>query len=103
MAFTPTANNVILNNVNATASVALGVAAGSRGGYSVRVVNDSNMTLFINFGTSTVTAVADQGIPIKSGAPAEVFSIGTAITHVAAVSGTGASTGKINFQIGQGE
>lgn len=103
MAFTPVAVGVALNAVNATASVALGVAAGNSGSYTVRVVNDCDKTLFIEFGTSTVSAVADQGTAIKSGAVPAFFTIGRGVTHVAAVSGSGLSTGKIHFQLGQGE
>ena len=103
MAFTPVAVGVMLDAVNTTVSVALGVAAGNNGSYGVRVVNDSNKTLFITFGASTITSVADQGAAIKSGAPAEYFTIGNGVTHVAAVAVGGAATGKIHFQLGQGE
>lgn len=101
--FTPTAAGVQLTNVDASASVALGVGSGV-GGYVVRVVNATDKDLFIEFGTSTVTAVADKSMIVKSGAVApSFFRIGTAVTHVAAVAAGGASTGKIHFIIGKGE
>ena len=104
MAFTPVAVGVALDAVNTTVRVALGVDTAGAGGYEVRVLNNSDKTLFINFGTVTVTAVADEGIAIKSGGlQAEIFTIGRGVTHVAAVSASGAATGKIHFQLGKGE
>lgn len=101
--FTPTAAGVQLTNVNASASVALGVGAGV-GGYVVRVNNATDKDLFIQFGNSAVTAVADTSMLIKSGAVAPTFfGIGSGVTHVAAVAVGGASVGKIHFIIGKGE
>jgi hypothetical protein len=101
--FTPTAAGVQLTNVNASASVALGVGSGV-GGYVVRVVNATDKDLFIQFGNSAVSAVADTSMIVKFGAvPPSFFSIGPGVTHAAAVAVGGASTGKIHFIIGKGE
>lgn len=95
-AFQANGATVNLAVTTSTGSVAL---TGVGNGGNVRVYNAGSATIFINFGTSTVTATTAAGIPIPSGA-IEIYSVGASITHVAAI--TASSTATAYFTTGQG-
>ncbi len=65
---------------------------------SVRVYNSTAVTVFIQFGISTVTATTAK-MPIPAGA-VEVFEIGTGVTHIAGI--TAGTTGTLYATTGRG-
>lgn len=89
-AFTPVVATVTLAVTGTTGSVALGTQP-SQGGCEVRVVNAGTATIFINFGTSAVTAATASSMPVLAGG-AEVFSLNPSVTHVAAITASGTAT-----------
>ena len=60
------------------------------GGVSVRVYNATSVTVFIQFGDSTVAATTAK-MPIPAGA-VETIQIGRATTHVAGITASGTGT-----------
>lgn len=97
--FSPTGSTVNLAVTNSTGSVAL-PQAGNKGLWNVRVNNLGSATVFINFGTSAVTATTAAGMPITAAAP-EVFSVPDGATHVAAITASGTAT--VYFTASTGE
>jgi len=97
--FTPkAAGTVSITTSGASQSVALGVVGG--GSRQIRVKNiDTTNLVFINFGTSVVTASLATGVPIGPGETAG-FTIADDTTHVAAIAGGG--TPVIYFTPGYG-
>lgn len=88
-----TSIDVFQNNgstVNLTAGTTTGSIAlsGVGTGGTVRVLNTGTVTVFINFGTSAVTATLAAGIPIPPNVP-EAFCVGASITHMAAITASG--------------
>lgn len=73
-----------------TASGALNLPAASTGNTSVRIHNGATVTVFIQFGASTVEATTSN-MPIPAGG-VEVFDIGGAVTHVAGITASGTGT-----------
>jgi hypothetical protein len=95
--FTPKAAGTV--NIAATTSSAA-VALVRTGSSQVRVKNiDTTNVAFINFGASTVTAVATTGIPIGPGETCG-FTLPAEFTHAAAI--TAASTATVYFTPGNG-
>jgi len=91
--FRPT-STVSINATTSTASIAM---TGS--GRNVRVSNSGLTAVFINFGTSSVTATLAAGIPIQPGT-SEVFEVSGANTYFAALTESG--TSRINVTRGEG-
>lgn len=87
-------------NIDVSASsqrVDLGTFVGEQ---QVRVMNDGTATVWINFGTSTVTAALATSMPVGPGVT-EVLTIrGASAINVAAIAA--GSTGKIYFTPGVG-
>jgi hypothetical protein len=99
-AFTPFGLSASVNPTTSTAALALTLPADVQGGFDLRVCNNTDVTVFVTFGTSTATAVVATGIPIPSGA-IEVYGLGPKITHMAhIVSAT--ATGSIYTTAGVG-
>jgi hypothetical protein len=88
--FTPLGASVSLAVTTTTGSVAL-TAVGDQGGMEVRLYNAGSATVFVNFGISTVVATTAAGFPLPSGA-IEIFTVGPAVTHVAALTASGTAT-----------
>ena len=65
---------------------------------SVRVYNGTGVTVFVQFGISTVTATTSH-MPIPAGG-VETFEIGPSVTHVAGI--TVAGTGTLYATTGRG-
>lgn len=100
--FAPLANNAYLTAPTTTSSsVSLNVPTGEPAGEVVRVLNDTDKTVFIRFGISTVTATALTDTPLPPGA-IETFLLQNTFTHVAGIVETGTASGKIHFQLGRG-
>ena len=57
---------------------------------SVRVFNAASVTVFIQFGISTVEATT-ANMPIPAGG-VETFEIGPAVTHIAGITASGSGT-----------
>ena len=57
---------------------------------SVRVFNATSVTVFIQFGISTVTATT-ANMPIPAGG-VEIFEIGPAVTYIAGITASGTGT-----------
>lgn len=95
--FTPMGTTKNITVGSSSASVALPVRAGID--RTVRIFNGDDETVFIEFGTSTVAAVAATSMPIPAG-HVELVCIGPAVTHVAAIAATGG--GLIHFTEGDG-
>lgn len=95
------ANSATVNiaATTSTGNVALGGSGYGHGGISVRIYNAGPATVFIEFGTSAVTAATATSIPVPAGA-IETQVVGPAITHVAAITASGTAT--VYFTPGQG-
>lgn len=102
-AFTPlaaTANKASAANTSST--TALNYPSGFVGGMNCRVVNDTDKTVFIEFGPSTVSAATATSIPVLAGIT-EIFGVNPRSTHVATIVTAGTATGSVYFTIGLGE
>lgn len=99
--FIPLFNCVNIPNTGTGGSdrVALGNNAGIINP-TVRVVNDSDKTQFIVFGSSTVTSAAATGTPVMAGEDV-ILGLPAGTVYVASVAGVTA-TGNIYFQVGRG-
>ena len=96
--FTPsTANTVALSVSGTTASSALADTSSGGGSRSVRIYNAAAVTVFIQFGGSTVTATTSH-MPIPSGA-VETFEVGSA-TYIAGI--TAGTSGTLYVTSGRG-
>lgn len=94
--FQPVATGTAVSATVASSSQALGVQGRSQ---TVRIAAPAGGAIaFINFGASTVTAAATD-TPILPGT-VEVFSVGSAVTHIAAI--TASSTQTIYHTCGDG-
>lgn len=101
--FTPLADTVALaSQDNSSDRVALGVPSGWSSALTLRVVNDTDKTLFIKPGNSTVTAAAATDNPVLPGSDI-TFTINPVNTHVAAITASGTATGSIYFTLGRGK
>ena len=99
-AFMPSGATVNIAVAAATANVALGTAA-SGGTTAVRVMNNGTATVWIQFGTSAVTAALATGMPVGPG-QTHVFtcpSFGSAPYAAAIAAG---ATGTVYFTPGTG-
>ena len=81
--FTKAAATVNVAATSTTGNVSLGALPSPDGG-TVRVYNAGPNTAFIEFGISTIEAVAATSVPVPSGA-IETFSRGPSVTHMAAI------------------
>ena len=86
------------NTVSISATTSSGSIALSGGGHIVRIAATEDV--YINFGTSGVTAAVATGMLILADTP-EVFTLKGSVTHVAAITETG--TARVNFTRGEGE
>jgi hypothetical protein len=91
-AFGPSGATVSLAVSAASARVALPAR-------SIRLHNSSEVTMFIAFGDSAVSATVAAGMPIPAGG-VEVFDVPGGPTHVAAITASG--TGTLYVTPGQG-
>lgn len=89
--FTPTGSTVNLAVTSTTGNVALGTLP-STGGGNIMVTNTGTAMVFIEFGgASTIEAAVATSSPVLAGSQV-VFAIGPAVTHFAAITGTGTAT-----------
>lgn len=105
--FTPqmgSAGSANLIASTATANILLPIGGGSQ----LRACNTSSVIVYINFGTSTVTASTGIGFPMNP-ATTQIFTLDTIATGsgpgqytYAAAIGTAASTAPIVFTRGEG-
>lgn len=82
------------NTVNAAVtgtSAALAITRPSIGTQSVRIVNSGTQVIFVEFGVSTVAAVAATSMPILANT-VETFVLANEVTHIAAIASTTGST-----------
>lgn len=75
------------------------IGTGATGGMAVRLHNAGSVAVFVAFGNSAITTAATTGMPIPAGG-VEVFEIGPAVTHVAAI--TASSTATLYATSGRG-
>lgn len=94
--FTPQGTTKNITASGTSSSVALPVLTVSR---TVRVYNATGVVVFVEFGISTVEAVAATSMPIGPGGT-EFFEIGPAVTHAAGI--TAAGGGTVYFTEGRG-
>jgi hypothetical protein len=96
-AFAPQANTVNVAVGVTSASVALGATTSSYGP-NVRVYNNSSSTVFVAFGSSTVTAAVATSLPMAPNS-VEVFTLsgGTYLAVIAAAAG-----GTVYATLGEG-
>jgi hypothetical protein len=104
--FCITSTTTLIVAATTTAAIALPTKQ-SPAGCSVRIRNISaTINAFVNFGSSTVTAVIPTagvpaaGMPIGFG-ETEVVTVGAGVTHMAAI--TPSSTADIHITIGNGD
>lgn len=71
---------------NRTAKAAL--PAGSTGPHEIRLYNEGTVTVFVEFGDSTVVATLANSMPIAPGT-AECFQLQVSQTHVAGIVASG--------------
>lgn len=88
-AFESLGNTVNLAVLATTANVA--VSAPGMGNRTIRIVNVGTNVVFINIGTSGVTATTTTSIPLLPNS-AEVFFLRRENTHVAAIAGATGNT-----------
>lgn len=89
--FTPLGATVSVSATGSTGNVAITAAALGQGGTEVRVYNAGSATVFIAFGASSSVQAAVTDMPVPPGA-IEVFNVGPAITHMAAITASGTAT-----------
>lgn len=98
-AFTPRAASTV--NISVSGSSQRVQICADNGDVDVRIMNNGTATVWINFGTSAVTAAVASGLPVAPGAtevlraPAQ-----TGALNVAAIAA--GSTGSIYFTPGSG-
>lgn len=90
-AFRPQGVNNTVNLAVTAASQLLAIPNTAQGTRALRIVNSGTQTVFLDFVTTTGTAVATTSMPMLSNT-AEVFTFGNDITHVAAIAGGVGST-----------
>lgn len=97
--FSPLGPTVSIAVTTTSGSALLGVPD-TKAGCSIRVASAAGGQIaFIRFGSGAPTAVATD-MPILPGT-VEIFTVGPAITHVAAITATATAT--LYFTPGQGE
>ena len=96
--FSPSGSTVNIDVAATTANVALG---GNYNGGQLRIMNNGTATVWVNIGSSSVTAALATGFPVGPGVT-EVLSLPSSdgASHVAAIAA--GSTGKIYFTPGTG-
>jgi hypothetical protein len=96
-AFAPQTNTVNVAVNNTSTSVALGSSL-SQYGPNVRVYNNSSQTVFVQFGSSTVTAAVATSLPMAPNS-VEVFTLsgGTYLAVIASAAG-----GTVYATLGEG-
>jgi hypothetical protein len=88
--------NIAANN----ASQLVQLVSSSQVIQAVRAFNSGNVTVFVAFGSNTVTANASTSMPIGTSLPAEVFSLPNGATYAAAITSSGNAT--VFFTSGEG-
>ena len=97
--FAPTAASTVNIDVSASSqAVALG---GNRNGGQIRIMNNGTATVWVAFGSSSVTAASASAFPVGAGVT-EVLSLplSDGASHAAAIAA--GSTGKVYFTTGTG-
>jgi hypothetical protein len=91
--FTPISPTVNLSVTTSSAAVAKTALPTNSGGatHELRVVNLGNVTVFVEFGNSGVTAAVATGMPVLPNT-VESFQLNAAQTHIAAITASGTST-----------
>ena len=82
--------NGALNLPGTTSDLSGSSRTANIGSVSVRVYNSTAVTVFVQFGDSTVAATTAK-MPVPAGA-IETFQIGRATTHVAGITASGTGT-----------
>lgn len=95
-AFKPLGVNKTVNVAVTATSQLLAVPNVPYGTLALRMANVGTQTIFIDFVTTTGTAVATTSIPLLANT-VEVFTLGNDITHVSAIAGTTGSTLYITY------
>lgn len=98
--FQPAADTVNLAVTSSTGRVAF--LSSARTGGQVRLHNAGPALVFVNFGTSSVTATTAAGFPLPVGA-IEVFTVGIDATNVAALTASAGLTATLYATAGNGE
>lgn len=93
--FIPVGGSVDLAASTSSARVAL--PTGDPG--SLRITNPGSVTVYVTFGTSTVTATTTAGMDLPPGT-VESFRVPTNATHIAGITASGTAT--IRLTPGQG-
>lgn len=90
-AFRPQGVNNTVNLAVTAASQLLAIPNTAQGTRSVRVVNSGTQTVFLDFVTTTGTAVATTSMPVLANT-VEVFTFGNDVTHITAIAAATGST-----------
>jgi hypothetical protein len=101
-AFYPQANtaNVAIGNTSASVQfITTTGGAGSGSGYQVRLYNNSSSTIFVSFGSSTVTAAVATSLPMAPNS-VEVFTVSFQVSYVAVIAA--AAGGTLYATVGEG-
>jgi hypothetical protein len=83
-------NTTAVSCSTSSANGALNLPSATYGGASVRLYNSGSVTVFVQFGNSSVAATTSH-MPIPAGA-AESFQIGPGVTHVAGITASSTAT-----------
>lgn len=89
-AFTPTGATVAVSATTVTSNAALS-AGNTTNGFDLRVHNAGSALAFVAFGASSAITATTASMPVPAGA-VEVFSCGSQITHMAAITASGTAT-----------
>lgn len=98
-AFSPCGASATRLSPNATAATALTLSSTPGAAYAQLFTNDTDKTVFVAFGNSTVTTDA-TGCPVKAGL-SKVFQPSESATHMATYVGS-AATGSVYATPGRG-
>lgn len=90
-AFRPQGVNNTVNLAVTATSQLLAIPNTAHGTRSLRIVNSGSQTVFVDFVTTTGTAVATTSMPLLAGT-VELFTFGNDITHVSAIAAATGST-----------
>lgn len=90
-AFRPQGVNNTVNLAVTGTSQTLAIPNTAQGTRALRIVNSGTQTVFLDFVTTTGTAVATTSMPMLANT-IEIFTFGNDITHVSAIAATTGST-----------
>jgi len=91
--FTPISPTVNLSATSSSSRVAKTPLPTNSGGatHEIRLVNTGTVTVFVEFGDSTVTAAVATGLPILPNT-VEAFMLSASQTHIAGITSSGTAT-----------